>query len=218
MREARIILPVVDGGLDVLNSCMTELAEAFGGFTLLTGVGGWIKDGEVVEDDNAIFDIACDENKDWTFDRLLQIATKHANLLKQDAVYIRYPDGCVEIVDLTGVQAPHHTRGDCKSEPDPVHVADDGTGQAIGATLDRDQVMDAAMEVTPRYPKVGDIWRNRRGDTVGVVELHDSGPLGGLFKCRTLRGRGPTHYVTFDGVAAGIQGRSCDLVDYVTSF
>lgn len=217
MKEARIILPVVDGGLDVHQRLMTAIAKAFGGYTVAIGVGGWISpEGESIEDDVVIFDIACDENEDWTFDKLFQIAVEHANLLSQDAVYIRYPDGFVEIAQPKSVPTTHHTRGGCKSEPDPVHVADDGgMEQAIGATLDRDNVTAGVK----RLPQVGGIWRNRRGDVVGIVERYRSGPFGGLLKCRTLRGVGPTHYyVTFAGEAAGIQGSAFDLIDYVTSF
>lgn len=220
MKEARIILPVVDNMLKSLNihdAFMRSVTDMFGGFTMTTGSGGWKRDnGEYVDDDVAIYDIACDEHSDSTYDKLFLLATEYGRQLGQQAVYLRYPDGEVEIVDLDPpVAAPHHPAKDCATEPQPDLIADDdGMGQAIGATLDRDNVMDAV----PRYPEVGDIWRARNGATVAVVERYNSGPLSGLLKCRVLRGRGSTLYVTTTGEASGVRGRAFGLVEYVGRF
>lgn len=195
MKEARIVMPVAP----LMNSASAaahaalrkSLAYTFGGYTSTEGLGAWVNNGSVVQDEVVIYDIACDEHKDATYDKLFTLAVEAGWALNQEAVYIRYPDGTVEIASVDAKE--HHA---CP-EPEPEHRADDdGMGQAIGSTLDRDNILgnvrEAIMTETDRLyreltggdhpkrrtPQAGELWLSRCGVVFAVTSRT---PTGGLF-------------------------------------
>lgn len=100
-REGRLILPVpADGSLNAVNrELRRELAQRFGGYTMTTGQGGWVSPtGELVEEPVAIYDVAI---RDGAVERddLWQLAHVYRGKAKQEAVYLRFPDGRVFLVD-----------------------------------------------------------------------------------------------------------------------
>ena len=109
MKEARIILPLegnsADGtrspaGATVHKLLRTRLAKRFGGYTRTTGFGGWVDgEGQIVEEDVAIYDVAINPTAKDNAD-LRDIAVAAACNLLQDAVYFRQTSGLVEIINL----------------------------------------------------------------------------------------------------------------------
>ena len=106
LREARLILPIRDNdgfGLALVKRALeVELAERFGGFTLITsGRGGWMN-GENSFSRNAttetvwIFDVAVED--DPLQPELFAIARKLKIDARQDAIYLRLPSGVVHFV------------------------------------------------------------------------------------------------------------------------
>lgn len=102
LREARIVMPVLRGivSTGAHSRLMSELCAAFGGVTRYQGLGSWKNDNsDQIDDVVNIYDIAMEAERDATWDKMFQIAMKAGRQLGQKAVYIRYPDGSVEIAD-----------------------------------------------------------------------------------------------------------------------
>lgn len=100
MREASFIIPTVDkeGFLSdshVIDAC-GALVDAFGGVTKTYGTGYWRDDsGNLIKEPVAILTVAWEGEKDITFGA---IAAKCAADLDQDALYIKWPSGNVDIL------------------------------------------------------------------------------------------------------------------------
>lgn len=178
MKEARIIMPYTtvltyEGG-EVLDAkshrvhatLKHDLIDAFSGFTRTEGEGGWLGvHGNAMIDQVAIYDIACDEKLDETYAMLFEIALNAGRALDQQSVYIRYPDGVVEIAD---------------------------TKTKVGYPSKRKPANDAGERVvgTKRTPKVGDVWVTRCSSIVEVKS--EASILDGGFNCEvTARVSGP---------------------------
>lgn len=102
LREARINLPVVDNTGKLVDTVRDQLAralaESFGGFTLTHGRGGWINaDGRLFDKPVYVFDVAADDSEDSEM-KLAAIANWLKHAARQDAIYVRYPSGRVQIV------------------------------------------------------------------------------------------------------------------------
>ena len=147
MKEARIIMPIVGGEpCNVHSFLQADILEAFGGYTAYQGSGGWTDTGsELVEDLSMIYDIACDEHRDSTYDQLFEIAMKAGRALNQQAVYIRYPDGYVEIASCTEQQT--EPRLGVKRLPKIGEVWRTHCDAKVAVT-DRATVLDGGFKVT----------------------------------------------------------------------
>lgn len=101
-REARIIAPQRDNAgayvTDALQSLEKSLAHYFGGFTRAEGFGGWFDGNNIVQEAVYVYDIAADLTSD-TAVKLRHIAVALLRDARQQAVYLRYPNGHVEIVE-----------------------------------------------------------------------------------------------------------------------
>jgi hypothetical protein len=215
MKEARIVMPENTGiNESVVHTALTqELLEAFGGFTSHRGQGAWLDNGKTVWDDVVIYDIACDENRDYTYDKLFEIAQRAGRALDQQAVYIRYPDGFVEIANI-GETEHHHAldiaareaveatldrdavtadmgdgRSALVSETDRLYK--ELTGRAHGQTVWDDPRVAGAVQATAdrmagikRVPHVGELWYARTGELVAVMS--QASILDGGYNCVTL--------------------------------
>lgn len=114
-REARIIAPILDNDgqpvTEALQSLERRLVQSFGGFTRMQhGTGGWADKGRVQVEGVIVYDVAVE-----TTDRTHRTALHSiANLLrmeaKQQAVYLRYPSGEVELVEGSLDQYPQEDR------------------------------------------------------------------------------------------------------------
>lgn len=220
LKEARIVMPFDKDGLSPRyqhSNLRNSLVAAFGGFTVSYG-GGWRNDkGETVTDAIAIYDIALEADRDSTWDWLFQIAMAAGAELKQEAVYIRYPDGtvCIEPVKsregLGGLQRPTEANGGVKTVPPQLDdTPRDMTGQPLG---------------TKRLPQVGEVWRARTGELIAI--LSQASVLDGgyntvtLSKGETAINPGRTGLHDLDGKPyGGARGGTSpfDLVTFVTRF
>jgi hypothetical protein len=109
MREARIILPRTDNaGHSVYHVHMllrTRLARTFGGYTATEVSGGWIDgNGKLYHDDSYAYDVAIPDGKPadigYSVSMLRDIAIEAGKLAGQKSVYVRYPEGTVQIIDV----------------------------------------------------------------------------------------------------------------------
>lgn len=112
LKEARIVMPysvmlTVAGeawdtkSLSVHGELKKNLCTAFGGFTMTLGHGGWIDGhGEVIKDRVAIYDVAVDTERDGPWELIARFAIDAGRKLGQDSVYVRYPNGEVDIINL----------------------------------------------------------------------------------------------------------------------
>lgn len=103
MREARLILPNADNDGQPLSFAHDwlkgELIGAFGGYTATPSQGGWRSpNGTIYEEPGTAYDIACDDGCDAY---LRGLAQRIGRLARQQAVYLRQPNGVVEIVDTS---------------------------------------------------------------------------------------------------------------------
>lgn len=109
MREARIILPVLDNegrSLAPVHEMLTvDLIEAFGGVTCVDCMGAWQDhNGNVHREAGVAYDVAmepCTANDL----RLVEIAIGAGRSARQLAMYVRLADGRVEIIDMAKVDA-----------------------------------------------------------------------------------------------------------------
>jgi len=105
LRLAQIILPKADNdGADlkaVHYSLRRAIAKRFGGFTALDSFGGWIDDsGKLFEEPGVTYQIACEDSEE-TRAALREIATVHGRAAAQLAVFVSYPDGSADILDIS---------------------------------------------------------------------------------------------------------------------
>lgn len=127
--ECRIILidPGVDTECDVFNrieaaneAALSRLAQAFGGYTLTSGKGGWIApDGTLHQDMILIADVAVpmflpvsqaggvvthetERAGMHATSVLLEVARDYARAADQACVYVRLPSGDVHLIDRHG--------------------------------------------------------------------------------------------------------------------
>lgn len=106
MREARLILPNADNDAKPLTAAHAwlkgELIGAFGGYTATPSQGGWRgPDGRIYEEAGTAYDIACEEDGACAA-YLRKLAQRIGRMARQEAVYLRQPNGVVEIVDTHG--------------------------------------------------------------------------------------------------------------------
>lgn len=101
MREARIVMPEVQAvGSKPHDALRAALCEAFGGFTMTYGVGGWVDDtGAVIRDNVCIYDVAMERTL-ANYGRLRALACEAGRALGQRSVYLRYPSGSTAIISL----------------------------------------------------------------------------------------------------------------------
>lgn len=102
MREARIICPERDNSgsdLEVVRlSLARKLCDTFGGCTVSDGQGSWISaSGALYREPVKLFDVACEPTKEARI-ALRRIAQTLKHDARQEAVYLRLPDGTVEFV------------------------------------------------------------------------------------------------------------------------
>lgn len=108
MREACVILPQYDNNGASLQRVKRyvekTLAKQFGGFTCVNAHGGWINGrGETVQEPVWQFIVACEPTADNDA-KLTSIARYIGTEGKQEAVYVRYASGDVQIIE-TAAQA-----------------------------------------------------------------------------------------------------------------
>lgn len=105
MREARIILPKADNAGKSLDHAHAELAmmlcKAFGGATATDSNGMWVSpSGKLYAEPGTAYDVAM-EDKAENDVTLRSIAVRFGRLCQQEAMYVRYASGAVEIVDTS---------------------------------------------------------------------------------------------------------------------
>lgn len=196
MHEARIIMPFDGrGGVDSHKGLKSSILSFFGGYTATFGNGGWTDNDDVVVSENVgVYDIAM-EDTESNRAKLRSIALYVGRSLDQQAVYIRYPNGQVVIMDVTG-----------HSDPVPsAHAQDPGSKPAGGGSI--------------RLPNPGEVWRNRGGDLIHVIALETAPATGGRYlKVRNLRHGGTgTDTLGPDG-RGGPGGRHpLDLIEFIAA-
>lgn len=127
--ECRIILidPGANTECDVFNrieaanaSALSRLAQAFGGYTLTSGKGGWVApDGTLHEDHVLVVDVAVplflpvsqaggivthetERAGMFATGKLWTVARDYASAAEQQCVYVRLPSGDVHLIDRHG--------------------------------------------------------------------------------------------------------------------
>lgn len=196
LKEARIAMPYDPQGLTYRyqhDELRRDLIAAFGGVTVTKGEGSWNNEAGHV----AIYDIAMEAERDATWDKLFQIAMKAGRQLGQKAVYIRYPDGSVEIADVAAFAENSVKRPDAPQIP-------------LGAK---------------RTPQVGEIWETSEGAVVAVIKNIIAKPGGGLDVVMLKHGTlgayrpGTTYEVDLDGkVLPDQSSHPRDLKRFVKDF
>lgn len=196
MKEARIVMPLVEGKQTAHTRLANRLLEIFGGCTITHGNGLWRDDaGRSIHDTVTIYDVAVNNEIGVNSSaKLYDIAIAAGRELNQQAVYIRYADGSVIVSPVPGATTPELNQLD-----EPVGIK--------------------------RLPEVGDIWKTRDGCTVAVIRNEGplkSHPL----TCTLLnRGNsnvgwepGQRLAVTTDGRFAGTNPHILDLTTFRSRF
>lgn len=103
MREASIICPQADNSgrslYMVLETAQKNLAQAFGGFTCTRGKGGWVNgQGKLITEPVNVLTVAYDPSP-VNDAKLASVANYIGQAGNQEAVYVRYASGDVEIID-----------------------------------------------------------------------------------------------------------------------
>lgn len=104
LREARITMP--HHGTDLCSTVHQKLGEqlaaAFGGFTCFQGTGGWVdpSSGDTLVEPVFIYDVAIDSERDSPTDLIARFAIEAGEALDQTSVYVRYPNGAVDIIKI----------------------------------------------------------------------------------------------------------------------
>ena len=96
VREARIVVPTTT----ITNphkEIISDLIREFGGFTGFNVFGGWLGPSGPEYEYGVAFDIAVPDNAE-THDKLEALAKNIKERLKQDAVYLRLPNGEVKFI------------------------------------------------------------------------------------------------------------------------
>jgi len=82
-------------------SLRRELAKRFGGYTALESHGGWIDEsGKLYDEPGITYQCACDDCE-ANREALRQIAKIHGRAAAQLAVFVTYPCGTAEIIDIS---------------------------------------------------------------------------------------------------------------------
>lgn len=107
MREALMILPNLDNAGQSLapihRRLRLALANTFGGYTATPSEGGWVSpSGELMEEPGTLYRVAVPDGRDTVFETIAMRAARDA---AQEAVYMRLPDGRVNIASLTQKEA-----------------------------------------------------------------------------------------------------------------
>jgi hypothetical protein len=103
MREARIILPKLDNNGSDLSfahaALARDLCQTWGGATASDTRGMWVGyDGTLYDEPGTAYDVAMDAT-DENATALRNLAVRYGRLCGQEAMYVRYACGKVEIVD-----------------------------------------------------------------------------------------------------------------------
>ena len=104
LKEARLIVPQYNSAgkfapPEVIDHIRAHLVLGFGGYTETLGRGGCSAlDGSTVTEDVYIFDIATVSTDLASLNRLITLARYVLTELRQDSVYLRWPDGEVQFV------------------------------------------------------------------------------------------------------------------------
>lgn len=111
MREARIILPnCMPDCVNANRWLETEIVRCFGGCTRSFGFGSWVDDeGCVISEPISIYDIAVPDIQ-ASRSALFRMAWTVADMAKQDCVYLRFPDGEVQLVKPSPANEPREER------------------------------------------------------------------------------------------------------------
>lgn len=166
LKEARIVMPdfPLDGHPDPKAHSVLKaaLVNTFGGYTASHGTGGWMApDGRLMMDSVAIYDVAINAERGTDLAQLAQIAATAGRALKQQAVYVRYPDGDVEIMDLGSIPA----RPGLKDRVVPLdETPHDGKAKMT------EQGPTVSFGHGKRLPAVGEIWRTRANGLAAVLK------------------------------------------------
>jgi hypothetical protein len=102
LREALVILPDSKNDKPIHATLKRELCNVFGGYTATPCQGGWVNpQGELIEDYGTAYSVAM---LDSEANRAVfkEIANTIGKLAKQQAMYVRYANGEVEIFDVYG--------------------------------------------------------------------------------------------------------------------
>lgn len=200
LREARIVMPHFASltSQAAHHTLQQKLVAAFGGFTAYDGHGGWADpSGKVVQDMVTIYDIAIDSDRDGPWELIARFAVEAGRELSQDSVYVRYPNGEVDIIDI---KSEEETAGKADRLLDALQnmfgpgfvVVDMGDGRSAEAH-ETDQLY---KELTGRdyvpgvkhLPQPGELWETEAGAKVCIgkratvidggwyVTVVDSGP------------------------------------------
>lgn len=135
MKEARIIMPHAKDPWPH-HQMEVALVAAFGGFTVQHKANGaWSDKGIIISDDVSIYDVAIEPNPDQD-NALMRIALKAGRALNQKAVYIRFSNGMVKILDVNYDQKPDEPEVDAKRKPavGEIWKCRDGSSAAVVAT------------------------------------------------------------------------------------
>lgn len=100
MREAKMFLPR-NGDMDVhIAQVIRHVNAAFGGCSVMTGSGYWVspKDGKTFAEEICSVEIAYEQTAENDH-KLYDIANAFRIDAKQQAVYLRYADGHVQLVN-----------------------------------------------------------------------------------------------------------------------
>lgn len=168
LREARIVMPYTTimaaakgdvwstQSLGAHRLLKERLCAAFGGFTMTLGHGGWVNEkGEVEKDSVAIYDVAIDSDRDAPWELIHRFAVEAGTALDQKSVYVRYPNGEVDIIKI---DKPVETRND--------------TADALALAFSFDRFVDVgdgrAALGTKHLPQPGESWQTRAGARVWV--------------------------------------------------
>lgn len=103
MREARIILPKADNAGNDMALAHADLArtlcQTFGGATANQTRGMWVSpEGKLYDEPGIAYDVAMEDTAD-NDKALRSIAVRFGERCGQEAMYVRYASGEVEIVD-----------------------------------------------------------------------------------------------------------------------
>lgn len=96
MKEARLIMPL--SLILHIETAEAILSQAFGGVTRYHGEGKWKSDdGDMVAENVVILDVAYEPNRENDL-KLYDIADQFRNITGENAVYLRYGNGNVQLV------------------------------------------------------------------------------------------------------------------------
>jgi hypothetical protein len=93
VKEARLVLPNKSVHVTAIQAAIASVAAIFGGYTQYLGTGFWEGETEPVR----ILDIAMEKKRELEI-ALYDIADAFREATNQEAVYVRYPNGNVQLV------------------------------------------------------------------------------------------------------------------------